>query len=200
MRNAYSDSGLVTDYRDWQIPLGRRFRSLKIWFVLRTYGIAGLKAHIRNHIQIGEIFHGLVKSRSDLFRVFTPPAFALTVLAVVRPRNAGSRLHGNTTEPGITDGIVTDNMIPHHERRDLDRANEVTKEVYDSINSAGEIFLTSSVVKGVYCIRVVSANPKANEKNLRRAFDILVKTTEDVLNKAIGTRTDCATNAGSKDH
>jgi aromatic-L-amino-acid decarboxylase len=43
LRNEFSESGLVTDYRDWQIPLGRRFRSLKIWFVLRTYGVKGLQ-------------------------------------------------------------------------------------------------------------------------------------------------------------
>lgn len=40
-------AGLVVDYRDWQLPLGRRFRSLKIWFVLRLFGVAGLQAHIR---------------------------------------------------------------------------------------------------------------------------------------------------------
>jgi glutamate/tyrosine decarboxylase-like PLP-dependent enzyme len=61
----------VTDYRDWQIPLGRRFRALKIWFVMRTYGIQGFKAHIRNHIRLGELFHSLVKSRPDLFNFNT---------------------------------------------------------------------------------------------------------------------------------
>ncbi|KAL9128348.1 MAG: hypothetical protein Q9217_002952 [Psora testacea] len=43
LRNEYTDNGLVTDYRDWQIPLGRRFRSLKIWFVLRTYGVKAMQ-------------------------------------------------------------------------------------------------------------------------------------------------------------
>ena len=47
LRNKFSESGHVTDYRDWQLPLGRRFRSLKIWFVLRLFGISGLQAHVR---------------------------------------------------------------------------------------------------------------------------------------------------------
>ena len=51
LRNDYSDSGLVTDYRDWQIPLGRRFRSLKIWFVLRSYGVSGMVCVITFSLQ-----------------------------------------------------------------------------------------------------------------------------------------------------
>jgi aromatic-L-amino-acid decarboxylase len=47
LRNEVSDEQLAIDYRDWQLPLGRRFRALKIWFVLRTYGASGLRQHIR---------------------------------------------------------------------------------------------------------------------------------------------------------
>ena len=47
LRNAATESGAVIDYRDWQVPLGRRFRALKLWFVLRWYGAEGLRAHIR---------------------------------------------------------------------------------------------------------------------------------------------------------
>jgi aromatic-L-amino-acid decarboxylase len=52
LRNAASESGAVVDYRDWQVPLGRRFRSLKLWFVLRSYGVEGLRHHIREHIEL----------------------------------------------------------------------------------------------------------------------------------------------------
>lgn len=50
LRNAPTASGEVIDYRDWQIPLGRRFRALKLWFVLRHYGAEGLRAHVRQHV------------------------------------------------------------------------------------------------------------------------------------------------------
>lgn len=51
LRNAATDSGEVWDYRDWQAPLGRRFRALKLWFVFRHYGIEGMRAHIRGHVE-----------------------------------------------------------------------------------------------------------------------------------------------------
>ncbi|KAM7216004.1 Pyridoxal phosphate-dependent transferase [Rhypophila decipiens] len=81
--NAASDGGLVTDYREWQIPLGRRFRSLKIWFVLRSFGVEGLQGYIRRTVKMGEDFAGWVKGREDLFEVITGPAFALTVFRMV---------------------------------------------------------------------------------------------------------------------
>jgi len=49
-----------TDYKDWGIPLGRRFRALKLWFVIRTYGITGLQKNIREHIQYAELFEQLL--------------------------------------------------------------------------------------------------------------------------------------------
>jgi len=52
LRNEASESGAVIDYRDWQVPLGRRFRSLKLWFVLRSYGAEGLRHHVREHVEL----------------------------------------------------------------------------------------------------------------------------------------------------
>ena len=64
LRNKATESGSVIDYRDWQIPLGRRFRSLKLWFVLRHYGIEGLQYHIREHVRLAQEFASWVKGDS----------------------------------------------------------------------------------------------------------------------------------------
>ncbi|KPM43615.1 Aromatic-L-amino-acid decarboxylase [Neonectria ditissima] len=85
LRNQFSDNELVTDYRDWQIPLGRRFRSLKLWFVLRSYGVRGLQAHIRRGVALGESLEAKLASRPDLFSVFTAARFGLVTLRVVGP-------------------------------------------------------------------------------------------------------------------
>jgi len=56
LRNTASSSGSVVDYRDWHIPLGRRFRALKLWCVIRSYGVEGLRATVRHHIALTKTF------------------------------------------------------------------------------------------------------------------------------------------------
>lgn len=58
LQHGYTDSAI--DYRHWGVPLSRRFRSLKLWFVLRSYGISGLQAYIRHHIELAKRFEALV--------------------------------------------------------------------------------------------------------------------------------------------
>jgi aromatic-L-amino-acid/L-tryptophan decarboxylase len=61
LRNQATESGTVIDYRDWHIQLGRRFRSLKLWFVIRHYGVEGLRHHIRRHIELAQQFASWVR-------------------------------------------------------------------------------------------------------------------------------------------
>jgi aromatic-L-amino-acid decarboxylase len=70
LRNEATASGAVIDYRDWQIPLGRRFRSLKLWMVIRHYGIEGLQFHVRRHVELAQ---GLAR------RIVADPRFELVV-------------------------------------------------------------------------------------------------------------------------
>jgi aromatic-L-amino-acid decarboxylase len=71
LRNKASESGAVFDYRDWHIQLGRRFRSLKLWFVLRYYGIEGLQYHVRQHIKLAQTFAQWVQE-DDRFELAAP--------------------------------------------------------------------------------------------------------------------------------
>ena len=184
LRNPFSDTGLVTDYRDWQIPLGRRFRALKIWFVLRTYGVSGLKAHIRRHITLGEKFADCIRGRQDLFRIIAPPAFALTVFTMATPKHMSMGLLNGYKETDVIEGSAISNSTSHASTAELDHTNALTKCVYERINASGVIFLTSTVVSGIYAIRVVSANERTSEGHLEKAFKILVKTTEDIVAQA----------------
>ncbi|XP_006875345.1 PREDICTED: aromatic-L-amino-acid decarboxylase isoform X3 [Chrysochloris asiatica] len=68
LKHSHQDSGLITDYRHWQLPLGRRFRSLKMWFVFRMYGVKGLQAYIRKHVQLSHEFESLVR-RDPCFEI-----------------------------------------------------------------------------------------------------------------------------------
>ena len=71
LRNQASDSKAVIDYRDWQVPLGRRFRALKLWFVLRAYGAEELRAMIRKHTELASSFASWVEA-SDNFELCAP--------------------------------------------------------------------------------------------------------------------------------
>jgi aromatic-L-amino-acid decarboxylase len=63
--------GLVNDYRDWGIPLGRRFRALKLWCVIRSYGTDGLRDKIRYHIRIAAHLSGMILKETD-FEILAP--------------------------------------------------------------------------------------------------------------------------------
>ncbi|TKA29180.1 hypothetical protein B0A50_03690 [Salinomyces thailandicus] len=184
LQNHFSDSGLVTDYRDWQIPLGRRFRALKIWFVIRTWGVEGLRQHIRRHLHFGDIFAGLVRERSDLFSILVPPRFALTVLTV-NPRRKQRTVLDEQAEGGDPRPYEAQHVpvMAETDDEELREANEITKEVYTAIDERKEFFLTASVIGEAYAIRVVSANPLAEEKYIREIFGQLVEAAEDALNK-----------------
>jgi aromatic-L-amino-acid decarboxylase len=76
LRNAPSESGEVIDYRDWHVRLGRRFRALKLWWVLRSYGAAGLRHHLREHIELAGKLGPRVDEHPRLERI-APVSFAL---------------------------------------------------------------------------------------------------------------------------
>lgn len=65
LRNQATESGTVFDYRDWQIPLGRRFRALKLWFVIRHYGLEGLQYHLRRHVNLAQDLAEWISASAD---------------------------------------------------------------------------------------------------------------------------------------
>jgi aromatic-L-amino-acid decarboxylase len=73
LKNKATESGAVFDYRDWHVQLGRRFRSLKLWFVIRHYGVEGLQFHVRKHVEMAQNFAEWVRNSEDFEIVVEPP-------------------------------------------------------------------------------------------------------------------------------
>jgi len=82
LKNAATESGQVIDYRDWMVPLGRRFRALKLWMVIRWYGAEGLRAFVRDHVAIAQELSGWVDEHSSFERL-SPTPFSLVCFAHV---------------------------------------------------------------------------------------------------------------------
>ena len=126
---------------------------------MRSYGLNGLKTHIRRTIGLGNLFADLIRESPNLFELITRPAFALTVFR------------------------ISPKAVSSADKPD-EACNALTKEVAELVNARGEIFITSSVVAGVSAIRVVSANLAAEKGYVRRAFEILAETTKEVLGRS----------------
>jgi len=151
--NHASDGGLVTDYREWQIPLGRRFRALKVWFVLRSYGVKGLQAHIRRSTKLGDEFADMIRSRPDLFEIVTPPRFALTVFRLAQKGEAQT----------------------------LEERNKLTKELYNRANATGYMWFTSTSLDGRVAIRMCAGVRTTEREHIERAFKGLVEIAESIM-------------------
>ena len=91
LRNQATESGAVIDYRDWGVSLGRRFRSLKLWFVIRHYGVEGLRRHIREHVRLAQEFAHRV-DEADRFELAVPPPLNLVCFRHVGGDRINERL------------------------------------------------------------------------------------------------------------
>jgi len=99
LRNKATESGAVIDYRDWQIPLGRRFRSLKLWFVLRYYGVEGLQFHIREHVRLAQQFAGWIRG-DERFEIAAPVPLNLVCFRLKSGDQANQQLMDTLNHSG----------------------------------------------------------------------------------------------------
>ena len=133
LRNEATESGAVIDYRDWHVPLGRRFRALKLWTVIRWYGAEGLREHIRSHLALAEQFTSWVVA-DERFELVTPRSLSLVTFrlragdeatrALMERVNASGELYLTHT---VVEGRVALRMAigsPHTEARHVEAAWE----------------------------------------------------------------------------
>jgi len=142
LRNKATESGAVIDYRDWQVSLGRRFRALKLWFVVRHYGVEGLRHHVRRHVELAQEFAGWVRG-DDRFELAAPVPLNLvcfrhrkgdeTNQAILDRLNASGELF--LTHPRLDDRLTLRMSVgqTHTERQHVRRA-------WDMITSAASEF------------------------------------------------------------
>ncbi|MEQ8686525.1 MAG: pyridoxal-dependent decarboxylase [Imperialibacter sp.] len=132
--------GQVNDYRDWGVQLGRRFRALKLWFVIRSFGIDGLQKTLRAHIACAEDFEAKVVSHPD-FELILPRSLNVVVF---RFKPAGE-----------------DN---------LETLNQLNEQLIKTLNASGKVFISHTKVNGVYCIRMVLGNTRLEQRHVEEVW------------------------------
>ncbi|MBA7572329.1 Tryptophan decarboxylase [subsurface metagenome] len=136
----------VNDYRDWGIPLGRRFRALKLWFVIRSFGISGLQEKIRCHVSLAQKLHKIIENDTS-FEIMAPVPLN-TVCFRYRPQQIKNR-------------------------EEINRLNEI---LLTQINKTGKLYLTHTKLHGNYVIRMVTAQTNVQEDHIVKAWDIIKET------------------------
>ncbi|MEO6167714.1 MAG: pyridoxal-dependent decarboxylase [Chitinophagales bacterium] len=142
---------LVNNYRDWGIPLGRRFRALKLWFVIRSYGLSGLQEKIRKHIEFGQWLKNEIAA-DPLFEIMAPVPLNLVCFRL-RPA-------------GITDEAT------------LERIN---KALLEKLNASGKILLTQTKLNERYVIRFVAGQTHTTFKNVEDGWGMVKLVAKELL-------------------
>lgn len=137
LRNRATESGAVFDYRDWGIPLGRRFRALKLWFVIRAYGAEGLRRHIRNGVALAREFAERVRA-DERFELCAPVPLNLVCFRLKAGDSATERLRDGLNASGqmyLTHTTLGGRTVlrlaiggAFTERRHVERAWELIRE------------------------------------------------------------------------
>ncbi len=152
LRTAQSDAGEVIDYRDWHIQLGRRFRSLKLWAVLRHYGAAGLAEHIRSGVALAAMFADAL--RADQRFTVTHQSLSLVCFHL---------------------DVQDDADLDQPDQGDPAADNAATLALMQQVNDSGRAYLSHTVVDGRTLLRLAVGAPTTEERHIR---DVLVLLDE----------------------
>jgi len=158
---------LVHNYRDWSIQLGRRFRSLKLWFVLRSFGAEGLRSRIREHLRLAWELAGEIDATRDFERLAPTPLNTVCFHYIPEaggPGAAGGTAHVHAGTPGSEDTL-------DNEARE--RVNELNRRLLETINDSGEAYLTHTVLDGVFTCRFVIGQTNVEERHVRETWKMI---------------------------
>jgi aromatic-L-amino-acid decarboxylase len=137
--------GKVNDYRDWGVPLGRRFRALKLWCVIRSYGVTGIQEKIRLHINIAKNLAEKITKEPD-FEILAP----------------------------VVLNTVCFRYIPSG--ADETQINRLNEKLNHLLNDSGKLYLTHTVLKNKYTLRMVIGQTNVTQKHADKAWDLIRET------------------------
>ncbi len=146
LKNEETLKGTVFDYRDWHVPLGRRFRALKLWFVIRHYGVEGLRAYIREHVRLGQLFASWVEA-DDRFEICAPHPLNLVCFRLRTSDEANQRLMETLNASGelyLTHTKLEGRFVLRLAIGSVATREEHVRRAWEKIQAAAETLLLES--------------------------------------------------------
>lgn len=150
--------GPVRNYMDWGVSLGRRFRALKLWMVLRSFGSRGIAERLRDHIQLARAFAGWVDADPDFERLAPTPLSVVCFRA--RPR-------------ALLDSFPEDELE--------DRLSAFNRELLRRVNESGDVYLSHTILRDRYALRLAIGNLRTTGEHVGRAWELLRTESERLL-------------------
>lgn len=136
----------VTNYRDWGLQLGRRFRALKLWFVIRSFGVQGLQEKIRFHLKLAKELAGKIENSTD-FELLAPVPVNLICFRYRPDRNLS---------PG--------------------QVNDLNERLLLTLNETGKVYLTHTKLNDAYTLRLVVGQTQVTAEDIARCWDLIQST------------------------
>jgi aromatic-L-amino-acid decarboxylase len=141
LRASYTDN--IRNYKDWGLPLGRRFRSLKLWLVMRWYGQKGLQDKIEKHISLAKQLRQLLE-RKPYWQFAAPPVM----------------------------NVLTIRLIPEVPSSQ-ELIEQLNRDLLAFINADGRFYLSGTVINGSFVIRIVPAQTEVEEKHIFDLYELM---------------------------
>jgi aromatic-L-amino-acid decarboxylase len=145
-----SEEPTVKNGMDYGIQLGRRFRALKLWFIIRYFGVEGMIARLREHCRLARLFASWV-AQSDEWELMAPVPFALVCFRAL-------------SEPKA-EGVGSQSSI--------DELNALNERIMNNINTSGEAYLSHTKLNGNFTLRLSVGSIRVEERHLRKVWDML---------------------------
>ena len=153
------ESDAVRNGSDYGVQLGRRFRALKLWMILRYFGHEGLAARIREHCRLAQLFKGWVEESNE-WELLAPVPFSVVCFRASR----------------VVEG--------ENEDERAGRLEALNERLMEAVNATGEIFLSHTKLNGVFTLRLAIGNIRTEESHVRRAWDLLNEKLSELEGRA----------------
>ena len=141
----------IKNYNDWSIQLGRRFRALKLWFVIRSYGINGIKKYLKNHINLAKYLKDIILNDEN---------FELT------------------TKQNMN--MINFRFNPKKSKNNSE-INKLNIRLIDKLNKTGKIYLSHTMINNIYSIRMPIGSTTVGIENIKSSWKLIKKTSQNII-------------------